>query len=164
MSRTGLTRLLGTALLLGFTAYQLATFGEFRRWFQPPLSRQTANIYWASNWRMFTHKARYHVALDFQGRSEDGDWTTLPMARWYPARWESGYRWDRRAVRRSRQIQEQFLHLACERSGMEQTRMVQQRWKKRRGRLEQPRRKVESKVLLTWTCGRRPRAPKGRVL
>lgn len=164
MTRTGLTRLLGTVFLLSFAAYQVGTFGEFRRWFQPSLRSRTANIYWASNWRMFTHEARYHVVLDFQGRTGNEDWVTLPMHRWYPARWESGYRWDRPAARRSRQIQEQFLHLACEKSGVAQTRMVSKRWKKRKGSMKQPMRREKTKVLRTWDCSKTPRTPKGRIL
>ena len=164
MTRTGLTRLLGTVFLLTYLAYHVVSFGEFRRWFRPPMSLQTANIYWPNNWKMFTHKAKYHVAIAFEGRDPDGDWESLPMERWYPARWESGYRWDRPAARRYGQIQEQFLHLACQKSGKTQTRMVQKRWKKRMGRMSQPMRRVQSKVLKTWACHKTPRQPKGRVL
>lgn len=164
MSRTGLTRSLGTVFVLAYAAYHIASFGEYRRWFRPPLSLRTAHVFWPNNWKMFTHKARYHVALVFEGRDGDGEWEELPMHRWYPARWESGYRWDRPAVRRYGQIQEQFLRLACEKSGKTETRMVKLRWKKRMGRMAQPRRKVQSEILKTWACHRKARSPKGRVL
>jgi len=147
-----------------FAAYEVASFGEFRGWFQPSLRSRTANIYWVSNWKMFTHKARYHTTVAFEGRTEDGEWQDLPMHQWYPARWESGYRWERPAVRRHPQIQAQFLHLACQKSGMDETRLSKIRWKKRMGRMKQPMRNPQSTVLLTWQCGRTPPTPKGRVL
>ena len=66
MPRTGLTRLLGTLLVVTFAAYEVASFGEFRGWFQPSLRSRTANIYWVSNWKMYTHKARYHTTVAFE--------------------------------------------------------------------------------------------------
>ena len=164
MSRTGLTRLLGTAFLLTFAAVQVAAFGDFRGWFEPRLRHRVGNILWANHWRMFTHKTRYHLSIVYEGRMAGGEWSELPMHEWYPARWESGYRWDRPPVRRTGQIQEQFLHLACQKSGMDQTRMLTHRWKKRWGKMAQPKRKVEVTMLKTWHCGRPPRTPRGRAL
>ncbi len=164
MSRAGLHRLVATVFLATFAAYQVAAFGEFRKWFKPRLSHQIGNIFWASNWKMFTYKSRYHVALVFEGRHQGGEWTELPMHEWYPARWESGYRWDRPAVRRYGQIQEQFLHLACQKSGMDQTRMLAHRWKKRLRSMKQHKRNHKTALIKTWICSRTPRTPSGQVL
>ncbi len=159
-----LQRGFGTIFLGIMLVYHVLSFGEFRKWFNPPLRTTYARVFWPNLWRMFTHPAARHVEIEFQGLDNDEEWVTIPMSTWYPARWESGYRWDRPAARRSGQIQEQFLHLACDKSQADKTRMVALRWKKTKGRLEQPKRKLKTKVLKTWDCKRTPRAPKGRVL
>jgi len=155
---------IGTVFLAIFVVYQVLSFGEFRGWFKPPLRTTYARVFWPNIWRMFTHPADRHIVIEFQGRTDDEEWLTLPMATWYPARWESGYRWDRPAARRSGQIKEQFLHLACDKSNADETRMVALRWNKTKGRMKQPKRRLRTKVLKTWDCRDQPRAPKGEVL
>lgn len=150
------------AWLALFGAYQLAGFYESRHEARGPLTSAVGDVFWPINWRMFTGYSRSHTAVVFQG-VEDGRWVDLPMEAWYPARWESGYRWERPWVYRSGELVTAFLDAACARSGSPATRLVKKTWRKTLGQMEQPERDVKLELLGTRRCDSPRRLPGGVV-
>ena len=142
---------------------QYRDFGEGWR----PSRIVGTNVFWFARWKMFTGLVTYHTVPEFQGRSLNpatemmGEWESLPMADWYPARWESGYRWERPAVYKRSKIQVKFLELACERSGTDEVRMVLHKWKATLGQREQPFHQYRRKDLDVLQCGQTSTPPKG---
>jgi hypothetical protein len=164
-----LQRLLALGFLLIFGGYHVACVLQYRDlgldW--RPSEMVGKNVFWFARWKMFTGLSTYHTVPDFQGRSfEDstqlmGEWTSLPMAEWYPARWESGYRWERPAAYNRSNVQVKFLELACERSGATQVRLVLRKWKATLGQREQPIKRYSEKALGVLPCDRKGPMAKG---
>lgn len=157
------------AFLMVFGAYHTACFLQYRD-LPPQFTPSTytgKNVFWFARWKMFTGLARYHTAAEFQGKFFDpntqvvSDWTFLPMDEWYPARWESGYRWERPAVYNRPNVQVKFLEVACERSGATTVRMLKHRWKATLGQREQPKKKYKIEELGVLDCRRRSSPAKG---
>jgi hypothetical protein len=157
--RAGLTWL----VLALFALYQVAGFTESRADGNGPFRKATGDHYWPVNWKMFTGMSKTHTIMEFEGR-RDGKWVVLPMHEWYPARWESGYRWERPWVYRWRSLQVPFLSAACQHSGTPYVRLIQRSWDKTLGQQEQPRGKVREKLLRNWDCSSPFPMPSGRVL
>lgn len=157
-----LERAVTAALLALFALYQIAGGIESRYSARGPISAAVGDVFWPINWRMFTTLSRSHSQARFEGL-EGGQWVTLPMEQWFPAKWESGYRWERPWVYEYRTLQEPFLVAACERSGLPAVRMVLRSWNKRLGQREQPVEKPREKLLRTWTCGAPYSGPTGKV-
>jgi len=160
---------LAVAFLLIFAGYHTACFIQYREFAREwrPSKLVGQNVFWFARWKMFTGLSTYHSVPEFQGVFFDEDtqlmseWTHLPMAEWYPARWESGYRWERPAAYSRPNVQVKFLELACERSGAKAVRMVMHKWKATLGQREQPRRRYSQKELGGIRCGKRSPDPKG---
>ena len=157
------------AFFLAFGAYHTACFIQYRdlpSHFKPS-TYAGKNVFWFARWKMFTGLARYHTSAEFQGKFFDEDtqlmsgWAHLPMDEWYPARWESGYRWERPAVYKRPNVQVKFLELACERSGAKVVRMLKHRWRATLGQREQPMRKYTVEELGVLDCQLRSRPAKG---
>jgi hypothetical protein len=152
-----------TAALLLFALYELAAFWDLRSG-KPVFHETFGPIFWPATWKMFTGYSHRHQLLEFQGL-RDGEWHALPMKRWYPMRWDSGYRWERPRVRISHSTQAAFLEAACRHTDDPEVRLVVFQWKKRLGRWdERPPRRARMRVLSTWHCGDRRLMPRGMVL
>ncbi len=152
----------GWAWLVLFAVYQAAGLYESRHEARGPLTETFGDVFWPINWRMFTGYNKTHTQILFLG--QDGDlWVELPMERWYPARWESGYRWERPWVYSSGELKRSFLAAACQRSGMSAVRMVKKTWPKTLGSLEQPERDVKYTDLGALTCSGDYPLPRGRI-
>jgi len=157
------------AFFLAFGAYHIACFIQYRD--IPAQYKASAytgsNVFWFARWKMFTGLSRYHTVPEFQGRTFDertqvmSEWTSLPMEEWYPARWESGYRWERPAVYTRPNVQVKFLELACERSGASVVRLLKHRWKATLGQRDQPKRNHKIEELGVLDCRRRSAKPRG---
>lgn len=149
MERT--KRAITAALLALFAAYQVIGFLESRESAQGWFTQNVGDVFWPVNWAMFTRLSKTHTVMDFEGLI-DGRWQALPMAQWYPARWESGYRWERPAVYAYRSLQVAFLAAACQHTDARYVRLVQRSWNKTLGQREQPRGEVREKLLREWDC------------
>jgi hypothetical protein len=151
----------GHAIFLALLiAYEVIAFADQKGlrapgWLKPFL--------WPAQWKMFTPLNQRQSEIVFEGLF-DGQWRPLPMHEWYPARWESGYRWERKPFyeRRSRQVP--FAAAACRESGAEKVRIIRVRWLKTLGSFDQPPKKRNRKTLLTWDCSDEPPQATGRVL
>lgn len=141
---------------------------------------------WPANWKMFTFKDPLQVFVDFEGwvpaaarggpadgdaargdTAPDGYWVRLPMERWYPARWESGYRWDKGGYENSA-ARRGWLRGACEHANEEaargpgdaddagpavtKTRALVLHWTKSTGRGWQPQKQRKERVLGEVAC------------
>lgn len=172
-------------LLAGLALYNVATFHEnllkyastenapivaaLPRWLRGPWL--TGVQAWPANWRMFTFKDPSQVFVDFEGwvpaptaagdpDEAGGYWVRLPMERWYPARWESGYRWDKGGVENPA-ARKGWLHGACDHANEEatrggaavtKTRAVVLHWAKSTGRSWQPQKQRKARVLGGLAC------------
>ncbi len=165
------------AALLALAAYNLATFHDTLvewapdhaadAWREAPawIKRRlmTGVEDWPANWRMFTFKDTTQVFVDFEGQTaDDGDhWQRLPMERWLPARWESGFRWDKGNYNNA-EAQRGWLRVACARANEEayratpmvRTRAVVVHWRKTTGQAWQPEKDRSEKVLGEMACRR----------
>jgi len=148
--------------LFFFALYQVAGFSESRAGGNGPLRALTGDYYWPVNWSMFTGLSKTHTIMEFEG-VENGEWVRLPMEEWYPAHWESGYRWERPWVYKWPSLQRPFLAAACQHTDAPYVRIVQRSWNKVLGQAEQPRKKVREKLLRVWECDRPYPMPPGRV-
>ncbi len=152
----------GWAWLALFGAYQAAGFYESRQEARGPLTEAVGDIFWMINWRMFTGYNKTHTQILFMGQ-EGQTWRELPMETWYPARWESGYRWERPWVYSSGELKRAFLEAACARSGVTATKMVKKTWSKTLGSLAQPEKNVKFSDLGTIRCTGERTLPRGRI-
>ena len=151
---------LSLLFLVAFGGYHVACGLQYRDFManMRPSRLVGQNVFWMARWKMFTGLSTYHSVPEFQGRKFDfaqeemSQWTPLPMAEWYPARWESGYRWERPAVYTRRNVRARFLKLACDRSGSDHVRLVKHRWKATLGQREQPRKKYRMDILGGMNC------------
>jgi len=156
-------KILTTIGLALFGLYQLAGFVETMSDGNGPFREATGNYYWPARWKMFTNISWSHTVMDFEGW-DDGEWVRLPMEEWYPAHWESGYRWERTPVYKYRTLQLPFLAAACEHADMPRVRLMQRSWNKKLGQREEPRGDVREKVLRVRECSDELALPAGKVL
>lgn len=119
-------RFLAPVVLALFAGWELLCFSDnLQRLEKSP--QRFPGVTWPATWQMFTFKASGQESLAFEGRF-GSVWVPIPMEEWYPARWESGYRWEAAASQKARL--QPFLQVACERSGATETRMVRHVWKR----------------------------------
>jgi hypothetical protein len=156
-------RAVATVWLVLFALFQVGGLVTTVEGANNPIARVTGNIYWPIRWKMFTGLSRTHTVMEFEGWN-GAAWELLPMEEWYPAQWESGYRWERTPVYTYRSLQVPFLAAACEHTDDSRVRLVQRSWNKTLGQREQPRKKVREKVLRVWECDREAPAPRGKVI
>ena len=157
---------LGLALLFGSAWYETLDDTP-RTW----IGRRPG-LYWASNWSMFTNRNRKHRMLRASARYiEDGDWERVYLVQWFPARWESGLRFDRTSFTNSPSRMRTLAAALCgrmaahpEHAAPHEVRFTLVTWRKTLGSRQQPRkRRVRRRKLLEWECGRTPpRPPSGR--
>jgi hypothetical protein len=130
-------------VLVLFAGYQLAAFVASRAQAGSWLATDVAPIVRPAYWHFFTVARTEQVALHFEAH-DGGMWREIPMDEWFPARWESGPRWNALGfgrdvglaplTRDERVASEQaFLQAACARSEQERTRLVLVRWAKTLG-------------------------------
>ncbi len=105
---------------------------------------------------MFARADRRQTVLVFEGWT-GGSWKRLPMEDRYPAKWESGFRWERAPVYRRRSRQIPFARAACSEFKPEKVRMSLWRWDKTIGSVEQPYRRLVKKPLFEMSCDDGPR-------
>ena len=143
-------RLFQLGCLLLFAGYQGLCFTATWRDTRGLPRLVNVNVTWPAGWRMFTLLDKGAFRLDFQGW--DGEaWVRLPMERWLPTRWESGYRWERSD--RDSYTMRAFLAYACERSGLEKTRVQRVDWERVPGVVLPPHKKERAKDVATRMCG-----------
>ncbi|MAY81057.1 MAG: hypothetical protein CL930_09765 [Deltaproteobacteria bacterium] len=164
-----LKQILALMVLLVFGGYHVACFVQYRDFahtWRPSLLTGT-NVFWLARWKMFTGLSTWHTEPEFQVRyidTESGelsDWTHFPMAERYPARWESGYRWERPAVYKRQNVLEKFLELPCRQDNVVVVRMIKHRWKATLGQLEQPKKRYKSEPVGGLRCDQSLPSPKG---
>ena len=121
--------MLARALLVALASYELVCFSDNIQMLEHrPL--RFADVTWPMIWQMFTLKSDGQENIWYEGRYGDV-WVKLPMAEWFPAAWESGYRWERAAS--TRQRVGPYLEAACARSDADEVRAVRRVWKRRLG-------------------------------
>ena len=169
----GLLRLFALALL---GAYNLATFHDVAVGYAeerevpnfasvPKSIRQawlTPTQAWPAKWRMFTFFDHKQIFVDFEGW-DGAQWVRLPMERWFPARWDSGYRWDKGNIN-SGAARRAWLGDACKHANEEagadgSAPIVKARagvvsWEKTPGKSWQPQKDPTLKVLGEVACQR----------
>lgn len=128
--------------------------------------RRYPAIHWLAGWSMFTNRNRSQVAVDgFVRDSPEGDWERIRLGTYFPARWESGLRFDRSGFRNSRSRMQVVAASLCGRMAADPdvaqpqaVKFVKVSWKKTLGQQKQPRRKhVKKTELLVWECEREAR-------
>ena len=164
-----LKRVCALVFLVLFGGYHLACVIQYREFSEGwrPSEIVGVNWFWFARWKMFTGLSTYHTVPEFQARSFDetvqlmGEWEPIPMEEWFPARWESGYRWERPSAYNRPNVQVKFLELACERSGADFVRLVLHKWKATLGQREQPVRKYRQKDLGVLDCTQKSKPAQG---
>lgn len=166
--RTVLTRWLTLLALLVFGTYQGVCFYETWRDTTGKPKLLPNDLTWPAGWRMFTVRDVSNTRLDFEGAAAGTDdedeatrWVRLPMERWLPSRWDSGYRWERSG--RDRGTLDAFLAYACERSGVERARVVEVRWRRQPGEALQTEVDRTVVVRAERRCSKRPPTVAGKV-
>lgn len=170
----GVLRLVALTLLGG---YNLATFHDVAVGYAverevpnfqsvPKPIRQawlTPTQAWPAKWRMFTFFDHKQVFVDFEGW-DGARWVRLPMERWLPARWDSGYRWDKGNIN-SAGARRAWLNEACAHANEEageggrggaitKARAGVLTWEKTPGKSWQPQKDPALKVLGEVACPR----------
>lgn len=120
---------------------------------------------WPAKWQMFTFIDYEQVFVNFEGW-DGAAWVRLPMERWFPARWESGYRWDKGGTNNPA-ARAAWLDAACrhanEEAGagaspaalvVEKVRVNEVRWKKTPGRSWQAQRSPRTRTVGERQCRR----------
>jgi hypothetical protein len=118
------------------------------------------------NWKMFTTVDKKQRDLDGYALY-DGVWERIDLPMLFPSRWESGPRYARKTIRRSGRHLAVFAAATCGRLEQppERVKLVDIRWRSKRGRLAQPRKgKVRETQLIDWDCGRQPPKVSGRPI
>lgn len=142
-------RWLQLMLLVLFGGYQVLCFTETWRDTRGLPKLLNTNVSWPAGWRMFTLLDKGAFRLDFEGW--DGEaWVRLPMERWLPTRWESGYRWERSD--RDATTMRAFLAYACTRSGLEKVRVRRVDWERTPGLVLVPHKRERVKDVANRRC------------
>lgn len=104
-------------------------------------------------WSMFTTHDPNHLAVEAEGRVQ-GRWQALDLPTLFPYRWESGHRYQRRAIRRSKRNLRALAAATCHRAGpqVRAVRFREVRWRHTVGSFEQPRRNARVHELGTFAC------------
>lgn len=118
---------------------------------------------WWVDFGLLTRPSSYNTEYVFQARHDDA-WGDLPMAEWFPARWDGRLRWDRERVEASEEVRRAFLIEACERSGAREVRVLRRRWPRQPGREEQARIGLTEKALGARSCALPPPQDARRTL
>ncbi len=130
------------------------------------------HLFWFARWSMFTYRNRTQVDVDAEVRY-DREWQRINLPEFFPARWDSGYRYTRTGFRRSRHKMSVLGAALCDRMEASpdherptEVRFTEVTWRKRLGRVEQPRPdNANVRPLVTWQCDDpRPPLPQGRRL
>ena len=128
---------------------------------------QHYSAYWLANWSMFTNRGRNQRKLEVTfRRTEDGEWKRINMARWFPARWESGLRFERKEFMRSPARLRVLASALCARMDASDAvrmpmtvRFTEVSWRKTLGSHAQPKRRVRRQQRLEWDCADPPPSP-----
>lgn len=122
---------------------------------------------WAylGHWDMFTVPGKYNKILRAEVR-RNGVWHEIDLDALFPYQWGSGPRYARGSFRRSRGRMRILAGSVCHRldATPEKVRLIQVKWRKTLGSVEQPRVKAREKTLLEWRCGTKITLPNGRTL
>lgn len=141
-------RLFPRLVLVAVALYEIACFTDNLQMLDhQPLRFPKGS--WPAIWQMFTLKSDGQENVWYEGRYGT-TWVKLPMDEWYPAEWESGYRWERAAWTHERVVP--YLQAACERSGAQEVRAVRLAWKRRLGSAAQFPRDGKLSVRGTRRC------------
>jgi hypothetical protein len=146
-----LSKVLTALALTLFTAYQVICFVDTKRDTDHLARLFPQNLTWPAGWRMFTLLDTWNTRIDFEGWDGEG-WVRLPMERWLPTRWDSGYRWERSAA--DKYALDGFLAVACERSRLAKTRVVEVRWERTPAEPLQPERRRSANEKAERRCDR----------
>ncbi len=119
-------------------------------------------VRWLGTWQMFTLRDPGHSELFAEGQF-GGEWRDIELESLFPTRWESGPRYARSSFWKSPPRLRVLAASTCGRHPDHPTRVRfrVERWKKTLGSKKQPKRKVETKELLDWSCDRPVPLPKG---
>lgn len=109
------------------------------------------------SWSMFTTMDRYNFEVLAEIKV-DGEWQALDLKAVFPYQWESGYRFERRHIRRSKRNLGIMAQAACGRSGLEPRaiRFQEVRWLRTPGSFDQPRRGLKKRDLGSFRCRSKP--------
>jgi hypothetical protein len=95
-----------------------------------PLTRLVGDGFWPARWQMFTEVDHTASRARFEVSADGAAWTTFPLETYRPARWESGYRWERPALWKMGSFRHAWLMETCHYSGQRWARVVRERRKK----------------------------------
>ncbi|TVQ94568.1 MAG: hypothetical protein EA397_01390 [Deltaproteobacteria bacterium] len=140
--------MLGLLLLIGLSIYFIAAFKYKAHQTMPGWLVIGA-------WSMFTAKDARHVEVEAKALA-GGEWHSLDLPKIFPYRWESGHRYHRRHVRRSKKNLGILAQAACTRSGLdpERIRFTELQWTRTLGSFVQPQDDLERIPLGTFRCER----------
>lgn len=131
---------------------------------RPAWAVKLGDIWWLGNWQMFTltdREARLFVAE----AEVDGTWQRFDMQALFPARWESGHRFNRSSWLGRPAVMRVVGQATCGRHPDAPTRVrfYQLRWRKRLGRSPlPPPEQARVSEPFTWDCARAVALPRGR--
>lgn len=131
---------------------------------RPAWAERVGEVWWVGNWQMFTVTdvdARLFVAE----AEVDGAWQPVDIQALFPARWESGHRFNRAAWLGRPSVLRVVGQATCRRHPERPTRVrfYGLRWKKKLGRSPlPPPRNARSTEPFEWDCARTVALPKGR--
>ena len=115
-------------MLALFAVYQVAAVVDSVGDDPGPLaSRLGGDWFWAARWQMFTGVERSVSRARFEVSDDGGTWRTLALEEALPAKWESGYRWERPAMWHNKGFRMIWESEACRVSGAKYSRVIRER-------------------------------------
>jgi hypothetical protein len=117
---------------------------------------------WFLHWQMFQHYAPKHSQAFFEGLRPDGIWVPIDHRKLFRYRYDSGLRFERPDVWRSRRHQVSLAQYVCQRHRrrypavrVDRVRLGRRTWPKRPGRADQepgPNEQVRTRILYEGPC------------
>lgn len=116
-----------------------------------------------ATWQMFTLRDPGHSELFADGQF-GGEWRPIELEELFPTRWESGPRYARSSFWKSTGRLRVLAQATCGRHPDKPTRVKfrVERWKKTLGSVKQPKKKLDTKEVLDWSCDRPVPLPRGK--
>ena len=117
---------------------------------------------WFLRWQMFQYYGPRHRDVTFEGLAADGTWRTIDHRKIFRYRYDSGLRFERPDVWRSRRHMSSLARYVCRQHNrakdadapIERLRLIQRSWPKRPGRRDQAPRpgRMEKRILHEEDC------------
>lgn len=152
-------RIPAVMLLFGLAALFEGAFEQNKDGGAPNWISRCPDLYWMSGWSMFTSRNRTQMMVTADAERA-GAWSPVDLGALFPARWESGLRFERDWILASNPMMRAVAEAACGRMAArgeraERVRFNVARWRKRLGTTKQysKRRRLKEETAIVWTCG-----------